>query len=90
MPPQFPNPAQQAGQQAAQQAQQTAQRVIQTNEMLRSQQLSRQRLAAGGEQGSGGGALGLCFRIGAFVVFLLILALIVKTGIGIIHSHPGP
>lgn len=118
MPPQFPNPAQQA-----------AQRAIAANELARSQQLSRERAAArrrnsnavqpvrptrgqsagdgafdpshrtsagGGALSSsqrspaGGGAVGRLFRVIAFLAVLVIVALIVKAGIAMVHSYPGP
>jgi hypothetical protein len=85
-PPQFPN-----------QAQQDAQRLNTTNLVNRSQQqamdlAARRRNSAQRAPGrrGGGGGLGLLFRIIAFIPVLAIVALMVKTGIGIVHSHSAP
>ena len=82
-PPQFPN-----------QAQQDAQRVNTANLAAQNQRQAMDfdaarrhsaKRAAG--RRAGGGALGLFFRIVAFIAVLVIVALMVKAGIGILNSH---
>ncbi len=84
MPPQLPNPAQQA-----------AQRAIQANELARTQQLARERARSQQpshqrRNSSGIRGVGLILRVALLIAFLVILVLIVTTGLSIVHGRSAP
>jgi hypothetical protein len=74
MPPQLPN---------------QNQNVIMTNEILRAARDSRQRAAQANVPSSGGGLASAIGRIVGFLVMLAILAVLLKVGLSIVHTHHG-